>query len=372
MLYRTLRWLIKCALKLYFKRVFVTNKDYLKSDGPVIVASNHPNSFCDAYLLGVLIEKEFSFLVRSDVFRTKWSNFILRSLNMLPIYRREEGSADIHRNNHTFEETRSKMAKNHLILIFCEGKCVLEKRVRPIKKGTARLALESEAKHNFKLNLSIIPTGINYTYGHLSNSEVFIDFAKPILVANYKSEYLQHPQIAIANLTLEIEKRITDLVVIIENQAEEPLIERQLRHYRAGLNYPILKWEINNNERLIAEKKICNTVTHNEKVDSKIIAKTNSIFQLTIPFYILGYLLHLVPEFLIKTICNKVVSYVEFYASVRISLSIFIYLFYYICISVVVIKYFNYQLAVIIVLAMLILGIVANLHTKMEKGIPNT
>jgi hypothetical protein len=48
---------------------------------------------------------------------------------------------------------------NGIVLIFSEGLCINEWKLRPLKKGTARLAIDCWAKG---IDLKVLPTGINY------------------------------------------------------------------------------------------------------------------------------------------------------------------------------------------------------------------
>ena len=75
--------------------------------GACMIAATHPNSFLDAIIIACLIDRPLHFLARSDVFRAKWADKILRSLNLIPIYRLQEGPKSLSKNDDTFRECHS-------------------------------------------------------------------------------------------------------------------------------------------------------------------------------------------------------------------------------------------------------------------------
>ena len=62
-------------------------------------------------------------------------------------YTREK---NILKNDATYEKTYELLGKNDWIVIFPEGDCVQEKHLRPIKKGTARMAFGAMEKDGCK------------------------------------------------------------------------------------------------------------------------------------------------------------------------------------------------------------------------------
>ncbi len=78
---------------------------------------------------------------------------------MLPVYRISEGVENLDQNYETFEKCKEIFKRNGIVLIFSEGRCINEWKLRPLKKGTARLAISSWQEG---IPLKVLPTGINY------------------------------------------------------------------------------------------------------------------------------------------------------------------------------------------------------------------
>lgn len=131
----------------------------LQHNGPLLLAANHPNSFLDAIILCTLFNKPVYSLARGDAFKNKFAARLLYKLKLLPVYRVSEGTENLEENYKTFDACKEIFKQNGIVLIFSEGRCINEWHLRPLKKGTARLAISS---WNDGINLKVLPVGINY------------------------------------------------------------------------------------------------------------------------------------------------------------------------------------------------------------------
>ena len=79
---------------------------------------------------------------------------------MFPVYRVSEGIENMEENYKTFDLCKDIFKQNGIVLIFSEGRCVNEWHLRPLKKGTARLAISSWEDG---IDLKVLPVAINYS-----------------------------------------------------------------------------------------------------------------------------------------------------------------------------------------------------------------
>jgi len=163
MLYSILKVIVRLAAKIFCRKIIINNRQLLKENGPMILACNHPNSFLDAVLMDILFEQPVWSLTRGDAFLNKRVNNILFKLKMLPVYRPSEGVENLSKNYKTFDSCIELFKRNAVVLIFSEGLCVNEWHLRPLKKGTARLAYKCLEED---IPLKILPVGINYSSFH--------------------------------------------------------------------------------------------------------------------------------------------------------------------------------------------------------------
>lgn len=157
----------------------------LKAKGPLLLASNHPNSFLDGIILTILFQQNIYTLARGDAFRNKKHERLLRWLHLLPVYRTSEGVENLEHNYTTFAACQQAFAERAIVLIFSEGRCINEWHLRPLKKGTARLAVSSWQKG---IDLTVVPMAFNYNQFRNFGKNVFINFGESL----NKTTVLQH------------------------------------------------------------------------------------------------------------------------------------------------------------------------------------
>jgi 1-acyl-sn-glycerol-3-phosphate acyltransferase len=145
----------------------------LRERGPLLLACNHPNSFLDGMILTTLFDHKIFSLARGDAFKNKQADRMLRKLQLLPVYRTSEGVENLEHNYTTFEACQRSFEKGEIVLIFSEGRCENEWHLRPLKKGTARLAT---AAWKNRIPLKVIPVALNYSSFKNFGKEVHINF----------------------------------------------------------------------------------------------------------------------------------------------------------------------------------------------------
>jgi 1-acyl-sn-glycerol-3-phosphate acyltransferase len=216
----------------------------LNEKGPLLIAANHPNSFLDAIIMTTLFENPVISLARGDAFAGKIITKILTTLNMLPVYRVSEGVENLGNNYSTFESCQNIFKNGGIVLIFSEGSCINEWHLRPLKKGTARLALSAWQQN---IPLRVLPLGINYSnfrkYGKIlslnfgkiiTNEEMNTDLTSGKSVNEFNEKLQQQLQ----NLVFEIDKNDQEKFKKYFN-TEQPIFKTILLFIPAMLGYII-------------------------------------------------------------------------------------------------------------------------------------
>jgi 1-acyl-sn-glycerol-3-phosphate acyltransferase len=218
LLFKLLKLPSKLALLFFCRHIIIQNKPILKHKGPLLIACNHPNSFLDAIILAALFKKPIYSLARGDAFKNKWIARILTTLNILPVFRITEGAENLNTNYDTFARCREIFKKNGIVLIFSEGLCVNEWKLRSLKKGTARLAFSS---WNEGIDLTVIPAGINYQSFRSFGKNVQLNFGTSILKNHFNISESEGVNIKAFNEQLKSE--LKSLVVEIESHQKETI-----------------------------------------------------------------------------------------------------------------------------------------------------
>ncbi len=267
MIYAILKTICKLALNVYFRKFQVVGKEKLPKKGPFLIVANHPSSFLDPLTIATQIKPKINFLAKGMMFKNKIVASLLRGLNMIPVYRAQDDPSMLNKNADVFKGCFDKLGKKQVIMIFPEGTSEMERRLRKIKTGAARIALGAEKEHGFDLNLKIVPVGLNYTKSSRFRSEAFINFGTPINVSDYFDTYKNNEIEGAKSLTEKIETDIKSLIIAIEKEENDELVERIESIYKTTLN----KKESTDNEAI------------NNLNSSKAITEAVSYFQVNNP-----------------------------------------------------------------------------------------
>lgn len=185
MLYHLFYYPARIALYFYCRQLQINKREFTKLSGPLILAANHPNSFLDAIIIASIFKHPVYSLARGDAFVSPWIIMILRSLKMLPVYRISEGKENLKNNFNTFDSVNELLQKDKIVLIFSEGLCINEWHLRPLKKGTARMAIRAWESN---IPLKVLPVGINYSSFRHFGKKMIINFGDIITQENFNNE----------------------------------------------------------------------------------------------------------------------------------------------------------------------------------------
>jgi 1-acyl-sn-glycerol-3-phosphate acyltransferase len=181
MIYSILKVWVRLAAWIFCRKIIINKKDVLKEKGPLLLACNHPDSFLDSVMLDILFEQPVWSLARGDSFINKTVNRFFNAVRIMPMYRTSEGVKNLSENYKTFEACLKIFKENGLVHIFSEGKCINEWHLRPLKKGTARLAIKAWEEN---IPLKVLPVGINYSSFRRFGKNIFINFGEMITKEN--------------------------------------------------------------------------------------------------------------------------------------------------------------------------------------------
>lgn len=369
MLYYLVRPIARIGLKVFYKKIYFTNTEVIPKDKPVVFAANHPTAFLEPCLLACFQNRPLHFLVRGDFFKHPIAKKLLKSLKMIPIYRLKDGGyGKLKENFSTFEECYNLLSKGKVIMILAEGSTEHEKRLRPIRKGTARLVFGALEQHP-KLDVYVIPVGVNYTYAERFRSTAMIDFGEPIMAKDFAETYQQNPNRAVKQMTDQLKASLEERVIIIEKEEDEDLTEGLFILFRNRLKRRIFPIISKNRQPLLIEKGIANKVNQmaaeqKEKIKSRLESYFEQLKKLNIndfsiaqpeihngwntllimlgfvPF-VLGYIGNCLPIYLAHFIKKKYVKDISFQGSVAAAVGLFGWLFYYSVLWLIVFRKFD-------------------------------
>lgn len=365
MLYSIIKPLSKIFYRIYYK-VEIKGREKIPFGKPIILAPNHQNGFVDPAIIAMTLPQKVRFFARGDVFKGRIAKWALNEMNVSPMYRLQEGYSELKKNDKTFEECRTLLSGNKTLLLFPEAICIQEKRLQPLKKGLSRIVFQTEEIFDFKKDVLIIPVGLNYSNAKKFRSRLFLNFGDPISIKKFEELYKQDKVRAINDFTKELEQEIRKLIIIINNKENDELVEGineiYLHYWMKDKLYDLKNIE----KQFYASKEITEMINYLDAENAalieslkkkiipylkqlqkhnlrdhvlrpEIINKMNIgnflldffIIWFGMPFYFLGLIMNYPPYYISKNFADKKVKNVEFYASIHLNISMFLWILYY-------------------------------------------
>lgn len=333
--------------------------------GPAIIAMNHPNAFMDPICITwVSFPLKVRYMARGDAFKPGLATFFLESLGIVPIFRlRDGGKEGLQKNDESYQRVNRMLGKNKKVIIFAEGLCIQERRLRPLKKGVSRMVFGAYETLKHK-DLVVIPVGVNYSNPSQFRSKLFYNVGEPIKIHDYEAAFRQNQAKSYNDFLKLLTQKMRSLVTHVEHKENDKLVlqleEMVTPEWLIKMNLPqnlsgefevtnYLTEIINTTEtitpeitaelrdkteqyyKLLKKHKIRDWLLNPlnaSKVTSSNYYLRMTLWTLLLPINLIGQLAARLPYLLTVKITKKLVKRnKEFYASIAIGIGSFIFLF---------------------------------------------
>jgi len=305
-------------------------------------------------------------LARGDAFKNPFLRWLLTKWKLIPIYRISEGVANLKKNEDTFLASCAVLTNGNPLVIYPEGSCIQERRLRKLKKGAARIVFGVEEQANFNANLIVLPLGLIYSDPKKFRSNLFINFGEPIIAAKYAELYKHDKPRALNELTAAIEVAMKALVINIEHKENDQFVEELYLVYKKQLSLD-LKLDPTNLEH---DFKVCcdiaNAVNYYQTNEPQLISNAKEklsdyieslnipnlndwlltaknlksinalrvgidalLLIIVLPFFLVGFITNYPPYKLGCQTADKLAKEVEFHASINMTIGWFAWIVYY-------------------------------------------
>ncbi len=337
--------------RLFYKKIHFTGKENIPKDKPVLLVPNHQNALMDALVVLSSSRWQPVFIARGDIFKNPTVRKILFFLKILPIYRIRDGKEALKYNDAVFNKTVEILEKKKYLAIFPEASHAGKRKLRTIHKGVSRIFFKAEEKNDFNLGITIIPVGIYYKNYFSFQSEMQLNFGKPIDTEGLIELYKNSENKAHKELRKRISEGIKPLIIDIQNDEYYEMYE----NLRTIYDKPMMTkmgLSINQPNKFEADKKIISALDNlfennpeeiaglNKKVSSYsnslkkynlrdwVIENEKSwgslflrylILAITFPFFLFGIITNL-PIFKLPKLITRKIKDKNFHTSVQYGL----------------------------------------------------
>jgi len=224
--YKFSRLLVKLICNVFYPNTIIRNQEPLRSDEPMIIVSNHPNTLLDAVGTAARAKKMVFFLGNIGMFSTKFTNWFFTNFYVIPIERPKDVQGRKIQNNKSFEKCDIHLTNKGRLYIAPQGVSQDKRRLDTIKTGTARIALSAESKNDFNLGLNIVPVGLNYSSPRHYGSSLFMNVGDPIPVSDFKENYENDAFATARKLTDHLAEKMKELIIDTIDEEEDALIRK--------------------------------------------------------------------------------------------------------------------------------------------------
>jgi glycerol-3-phosphate O-acyltransferase / dihydroxyacetone phosphate acyltransferase len=363
MVWHIIKFGLSFLLPTFYKRIQSKGSSIIQRKGPVIIAMNHPNAFTDPIVLTyATFSIRLRYLARGDAFKPGLISTLLEWIGIVPIYRmRDGGKEGLKKNDETYRRVNELLAKNSKIIVFAEGLCVQERRLRPLKKGVSRMVFGAY-EHLRNDDLCVVPVGVNYSKPDKFRSTVFYNIGEPIFVKDFKAVHEENQAKANNQFLQTLEPKMKELITHINN----PLNDKVVEYLEILCKDDVFEkggWNKNNlHHDFLVTKQITELVNNTSQVNqagldefniqatnyfnelknyglrdwllnpnySSLVNYTHLVVRVILlvvasPVYLTGLVGNFFQLYFIHWLTKKIIKNVEFYSSIAIGLGMFVF-----------------------------------------------
>lgn len=368
----------------YYEEICILNAENIPENGPVIFAPNHQNALMDALAIIYSGKRQPVFMARADIFRKEKIKKILTFLKIIPVYRIRDGIETLSNNDESFELAFQVLKRNGAIGIMPEGNHGEQRKLRPLKKGIARLAIQAQELLGNETRVKIVPVGLDFSSYQGFRGYLVVNFGKPIDVSKFLAGYRENAARGLQSLRMRLTEELKGVMINIDSENFYDTIyqAKELFAYHKRKDLPMVC------DKFIADKKLSDKLVALETenpgeinlLKKKITELNDASHQLNInpwifswnppvnklewisdftrytvffPVFVLASLFHAVPFAVSEFYSNKVADK-QFVSSMRFVISFVVYLAWYLLILILPV---SFLLKVILVVSMPLLGI---------------
>lgn len=330
MLYQFLKILATIGVTIYYRKIYFSGNRKLDTSSPTLIACNHPAGFMEPIILACLFDKPLHFLVRGDLFKKPHLRWLMVNTNQIPIFRFKDGFSNMRDNKDSMNAIMQAIKDNAQIMIFVEGSTELDKKLRKIQKGLAKMAYDA-LDADVVDKLKVLTIGINFDRSNEWRSDVMIDIGEYETLD--KTFVSQEKPVKVLSYTKELYDRMLPQVIHFDDLADQAIFDLTVKYKWIDRRLDKLPIWHATDEKFKMEKNLSQHPVAIENVESINALGTTLTKKILLvigfPIFLLAFILHGIPFLIIKLFTDKLVKKKVFYSSLQVGLGVPVFFFYY-------------------------------------------
>jgi len=348
--YLFVKGLVLVSFGIFYRKEETHNEQHFNTLGPCIIVGNHPNTMVDVMNVAKKKSAIVHFLANAGMFSTAIGNWFFSTFYCIKVERPKDVDGRRINNADSLAKAADFLSRGGILFIAAEGSSKLERRLRKLKTGGARIAFDAMQRSNWELPLTILPAGITYENPFLARYDLFYNFGEPIQVKDYKELYDKDPVRAVKQLTKDAQSSMQNLLLHTEPEDDdvdkivqklERIHKNEFGNEHAEQFFISKKWisnllELKNNNATnfqsiqVKVNTYCENITKHKLTDQSINVRGNYVWTwfclilLAIPAAI-GWLNNIQAFLLPDYIVRKAKLYKGYTATVKILMVVFLF-----------------------------------------------
>lgn len=332
----SVRSYLKLGLFFYFRRIHVHNVASIPKNKPILFLANHQNALLDALLIATSSKRFLYFLTRAGVFERPVISKLLKSLQMLPVYRIRDGWTNLSNNTAIFNTCANLFNKKEAIVIFPEGNHNLLRTVRPLSKGFTRIIFETFKTYP-NTDLQLIPVGLNFVNAEKFPDSASLFFGKSLSAKDF---ILENKNEAVTELRNRVQLEISKLTTHIPSENYDEILNKLNSLY---VNF-------------LKPESVRETISGNFKNYTSVRPNAYIVFK---PFFKTLLIILLIAPYLIwKFIAEPKIKEIEFVSTFRFAIAITLVPIWILIVALVLAFSFGWIIAIIYIISVLCLTLI--------------
>ena len=215
------RLVVRWILTFYYPRIEVEGREHLPAAGAVLFVANHPNSLMDPALIGFVARRAVHFFAKAPLFDVPVFGALMNALGMVPAYRGQDDRAQVRKNLETLNVGAEYLRRGEAVGIFPEGKSHDRASVEQVRTGAARIVWQATQGG---AAVTLVPLGLNYERKERFRSSIWVRVGEPMDANRWLRERAEEEKKAIRSFTGDIDHRLKQLVVHLNEERWQPFL----------------------------------------------------------------------------------------------------------------------------------------------------